>query len=444
MTSSPSSNLISPPVEQPTAANEPRGIDGDIVSPTQVEAPTQPEPQTRTTRQAWGRGVVLLLVGAAGSFAVNAWYFSAARRAEHTAPVHRDGTQLGIETKRQLSEYDTELVLKSSDGLVRRVLAKRSVATAFVDESIAYLDRERTAIAADIEHDVAALIEQAFADREASIARFADWHFGWGQSWRLTMQAATAAIEQIPKAAFSAESMSEAVRHSLEAYLHRHYRDYVLKPELRDPVIVRGVETILRNAHRRYVATVATLDARLQRFLAEKTTHLDGQRSTSITSMKLDWDAAKWAVPRYALEDEATRSLFRGTQAVTVTALLANTVAPAIERELLVIFAAAGARLTAAVLPNLSRMRRPANTGGRWQGWLTAAALAIGIDWLSNSLKDRWERPDFIKANRDAVETTMATWRTALAKRLTDTLDIWIDDTRGVVAAKTIGRASNR
>lgn len=444
MTSSPSSNLISPPVEQPTAANEHEAIGGNILPPTQVQARPQTEPQTRTARPAWGRGILLLLVGAAGSFAANTWYFSAARRVEHTAPVHRDGTLLVTEAKRQLPEYDTELVLKSSDGQIRRVLARRSEATAFVEDSIAYLDRERAIIAADINRDVTVLIETAFADREACIARFADWHFGWGQSWRLTMQAATAAIEQIPKAAFSAESMSEAVRHSLEGYLHRHYRDYVLKPDLRDPVIARGVETILRNTHSRYVATVATLDARLQRFLAEKTSHLDGVRATSITSVKLDWDAAKWAVPRYALEDEATRSLFRGTQAVTVTALLANTVAPAIERELLVIFAAAGARLTAAVLPNLSRMRRPANTGGRWQGWLTAAALAIGIDWLSNILKDRWERPDFVKANREAVEATMATWRASLGKRLTDTLDIWIDDTRGVVATQAIGRATNR
>lgn len=400
-----------------------------------------PRRERRTRRRAPSaiRAVLALTAGAAVSFATLTYMGTAQRHALHTAPLHKDGSRMDLGTSRTLADLDVALVLKDEGGTVRRVMARKSELAAFVNETLVGIDRERALIIADVERDVAGLIEAAFADREQAIGQFAAWQFAWGRSLRLLYESLSSAVAHVPRSAFSRERIEEAMRHGLEAYYLRHYRAFILKPDIRDPVIAQGVETILRNAHGKYVRTVAAIDLRLQVFLATRTTHLDPSQAARVGAVELDWDAQRWKAPRYRLEDDAVRAVFRGTQFAAVAGLVAKTVGPAIEAQVLKLFALGIGRMASMLGARVAQ-----GAAGTWllgPGTGTLAGIGAGVlfDWGTNRLDEHWNRPDFEAANRAAVAATMTTWRQMLTSQITSAVDVWLDDTRGAVASQELG-----
>ena len=71
------------------------------------------------------------------------------------------------------------------------------------------------------------------------------------------------------------ESVNEAVEADVKDYFLRNYKEQVLKPELRDETITKGVEQAVRHAHDSYRRVIANGDMRLQLFLAKHTDHLE-------------------------------------------------------------------------------------------------------------------------------------------------------------------------
>ncbi len=101
-------------------------------------------------------------------------------------------------------------------------------------------------------------------------------------------------------------SLNEAIEADVKDYFLTNYKEQVLKPELRDQTITKGVEQAVRHAHDSYRRVIANGDMRLQLFLAQHTSHLeDIPASTPMTNVKLDWDAQKWKAPTYLMEDRA-------------------------------------------------------------------------------------------------------------------------------------------
>ena len=91
------------------------------------------------------------------------------------------------------------------------------------------------------------------------------------------------------------ESLNEAVEADVKDYFLRNYKEQVLKPELRDQTITKGVEQAVRHAHDSYRRVVANSDMRLQTLPRAdiraiwKTCRQQRLRSTC----KLDWDAPR-------------------------------------------------------------------------------------------------------------------------------------------------------
>ena len=55
----------------------------------------------------------------------------------------------------------------------------------------------------------------------------------------------------------------------MKDYFLSNYKEQVLKPELRDQTITKGVEQAVRHAHDSYRRVIANGDMRLQLFLAQ-------------------------------------------------------------------------------------------------------------------------------------------------------------------------------
>ncbi len=167
------------------------------------------------------------------------------------------------------------------------------------------LDEERARIKQAAHDDLDRSFALAFQDREQAISRYADWYFEWKRSYVVLKETIASAFARFFEAG-KYESVNEAIEADVKDYFLRNYKEQVLKPELRDQIITKGVEQAARHAHDSYRRVIANGDMRLQLFLAKHTSHLeDIPPATPMTSVKLDWDAQKWKAPTYLMEDRA-------------------------------------------------------------------------------------------------------------------------------------------
>jgi hypothetical protein len=238
-----------------------------------------------------GLALAALIVGVPAIFAWNIYSASEARRLVHERPVVQGSTTLTTAIKRKVSDNELEFILREANGQLSRVIVSKAEGERFVNDTLAALDRARQETKAKAAQDLDALFATAFAGRDADLEAYADWFFEWGQSWRLLYEALTGAVQEAGRLAFSQTQISDAARHSVEAYLLRHYEQFILKPGARDPVITAGVRKILATANDAYFASVAKLDERVRGFLARETLFRE-RIDAGTVSLDLDWDAA--------------------------------------------------------------------------------------------------------------------------------------------------------
>ncbi len=136
------------------------------------------------------------------------------------------------------------------------------------------LDEERARIKQAVHEDLDRTFALAFQDRDEAINSYADWFFEWKRSYVVLKETLTSTINRMIEAG-KYESLNEAVEADVKDYFLRNYKEQVLKPELRDQVITKGVEQAVRHAHDSYRRVVANSDMRLQLFLAQHTSHME-------------------------------------------------------------------------------------------------------------------------------------------------------------------------
>ena len=257
---------------------------------------------------------------------------------------------------------------------------------------------------------------------------YADWFFDWGRSWRFLYEAVAGAVQEAARLSFSRTQITDAARQAVEAYLLRHYEEFVLKPGLRDQAIVSGVDQVLHRAHDRYLTAVAGLDDRMQRFLAEKTRYVE-QLDASAIAVEIDWDAEKWKAPRFGAEDRYLEPI--GSAAVIGGSAVLGSM---LQRVVLPFFA----RATAQVMASTELAIGGAVVGSIEPGIGTAigALAGLAIDWGLSQFQEYMQRDDFIADNSAALDATIAAWKGKIAPEIDKSIDVWFDDTRAVVAAQ--------
>ncbi len=133
-----------------------------------------------------------------------------------------------------------DLVIKDVDGSLRKVVASKSEADKFVNDTILMLDEERARIKQVAHEDLDRSFALAFQDREQAIAAYADWYFEWKRSYVVLKETVSSAITRFFEAG-KYESVNEAIEADIKDYFLTNYKDQVLKPELRDLTITKGV-----------------------------------------------------------------------------------------------------------------------------------------------------------------------------------------------------------
>jgi hypothetical protein len=374
------------------------------------------------------------------------FYRSYYRHLDHTAPVHADQSVFDIFFgDKTLPPDAVDLVIKDVDGSLHKVVASKSEADKFVNDTILMLDEERARIKQAAHEDIDRSFALAFQDREAAISSYADWFFEWKRSYVVLKETISSAITRFFEVG-KYESVNEAIEADVKDYFLKNYKDQVLKPELRDQAVTKGVEQAARHAHDSYRRVIANGDMRLQLFLAQHTSHLeDIPAATPMTSVKLDWDAQKWKAPTYLMEDRAFDGIAGVGAAAAGGTVGALALGPAINGVLAQSFGQLSRRVAASLGTRLAFAQQGAAAGtvvqpmgGQVVGAAIGVAIGAAVDYLSNAANEAINRESFVKANEEALDATIATWKSSLDANIDTAIDKWFDDARAavVLAAK--------
>jgi hypothetical protein len=369
------------------------------------------------------------------------FYRSYQNHLNHTAAVHPDKSVLDIFFGDQSLPPDSvDLIVKDVDGKLHKVVASKSDTDKFVNDTILLLDDERARIKKAAHEDLDRTFAIAFQDREQAINSYADWFFEWKRSYIVLKETISSAITR----AFEAgkfESLNEAVEADLKDYFLRNYKEQVLKPELRDEVITKGVEQGVRHAHDSYRRVIANSDMRLQLFLAKHTDHLeDIPASTPMSNVKLDWDAQKWKAPTYLMEDRAFDGIAGLGAAAAGGTVGALALGPAFNGVLAQSFTQLSRRMATSLGTRLTLAEGGAVAGtavAPMGGQVVGAALGVligaAVDYFSNEANEVINRDNFLAANEEALDSTIDTWKSGLEANIDTAIDKWFDDARASV-----------
>ncbi len=369
------------------------------------------------------------------------FYRSYQRHLDHTAAVHTDNSVLDIFFGDESLPPDAvDLVVKDVDGKLHKVVASKSEADKFVNDTILMLDDERDRIKKAAHEDLDRTFAIAFQDREGAISAYADWFFEWKRSYVVLKETISSAITRFFEAG-KYESVNEAIEADVKDYFLKNYKEQVLKPELRDETITKGVEQAVRHAHDSYRRVIANGDMRLQLFLAKHTDHLeDIPPTTPMTNVKLDWDAQKWKAPTYLMEDRAFDGVAGIGAAAAGGTVGALALGPAINGVLAQSFAQISRRVATSLGTRITLAEGGAVAGTVVQpmgGQVVGAALGVligaAVDYLSNAANEAISRESFVAANEEALDSTIATWKSSLEANVDTAIDKWFDDARASV-----------
>jgi hypothetical protein len=369
------------------------------------------------------------------------FYRSYQRHVDHTAAVHADNSVLDILFgASNLPADPVDLVVKDVDGTLHKVVASKSEADRFVNDTILMLDDERARIKQAAHEDLDRAFALAFQDREQAISNYADWFFEWKRSYVVLKESLTSAVTRFFEAG-KYESLTEVIEADVKDYFLRNYKEQMLKPEVRDQTISQGVEQAVRHAHDSYRRVIANGDMRLQLFLAKHTSHLeDIPAATPMTNVKLDWDAQKWKAPVYLMEDRAFDGITGIGAAAAGGTVGALALGPALNGVLSKTFGQLSRRFVTSLGTRLAFAQQGAVAGTMVQpmgGQVIGAAIGVAIgvvaDYLGNAANEAFNRDEFVAANAEALDATVATWKSTLTANIDTAIDKWFDDARSSV-----------
>jgi phosphoglycolate phosphatase-like HAD superfamily hydrolase len=388
-----------------------------------------------------GIAVGVVLIAYAMVSLGSTFYRSYYRHLDHTAAVHPDRSVFDIFFgDKTLPPDAVDLVIRDVDGTLRKVVASKSEADKFVNETILMLDEERARIKQAAHEDLDRTFALAFQDREQAISGYADWFFEWKRSYVVLKETISSAIARFIEVG-KYESVTEAIDADVKDYFLKNYKDQVLKPELRDQVITKGVEQAARHAHDSYRLVIANGDMRLQLFLAKHTSHLeDIPPATPMTNVTLDWDAQKWKAPVYLMQDRAFDGIAGLGAAAAGGTVGALALGPAINGVLAQSFGQLSRRVATSLGTRLAFAQQGAvagtvvqPVGGQVVGAAIGVAIGAAVDYLSNAANEAINRESFVKANEQALDATIAAWKSGLEANLDTAIDKWFDDARASV-----------
>ena len=363
-------------------------------------------------------------------------------RFDEAAAVHRDRSQFATRLSPQVSP-DVVIVFRNEDGRRVRVLADAADYSAFARATFERLEAAREATSSAVRHAVAEEFMPLEAAAHGRVPLYADWYFAWSTTYRLLYEAAKSALQHA--LAPSVLSLQASVTADVGAYIRRHYEERVLEPEINDALLRQAFARAYQRAHAQYASAIAELDHSFQRFVAEKTTHLDDEAGAVAAAVVVDWDSQLRKLKLANHEKGGLGAIAGGTGVAALAVIGARSAAlPAATKAVSggaskaggALLAKLSTRLAAPVASKAVASATSAGTGaaagtaaGGPLGGAVGALAGIGFDLAVNETVELVERPEFEADVHRAVAATYGEWQGAVAGSLEDAVEVWFGDT---------------
>ena len=363
-------------------------------------------------------------------------------RWDESAAVHRDRSQFATGVSSQVSP-NVVIVFRNEDGRRTRVLADAAEYSAFVRATFERLEAARDATSAAVEQAVAEEFMPLEAAAHERVPVYADWYFAWTTTYRLLCEAAKSTLQHALEPRVL--SLQASVAADVGAYIRRHYEEDVLEPEISDALLRQAFARAHHRAHGEYLSAIAELDHSFQRFVAEKTTHLEGDPGDIAATIVVDWDSQfrKLKLSHHEKGGVGTVAGATGVAALAVIGAKSSALPAAAKaafggasKASSALLARLSTRLAAPVASKAVATATSAGTGvatgtavGGPFGGAVGALTGIGFDLAVTKTVELVERPEFEADVHRAVAATYGEWREAVERSLQHAVGIWFGDT---------------
>ena len=357
------------------------------------------------------------------------WYDSILAQFDYNKVVHPDESVIKTGVRSQVNPQ-VALVYTTKDGKKVRVIADAQAYSTFVNQQVANLEDSKNQLLKETQLFLHAELLKVFESAQKRITRFADWYFAYPTTYIILWEATTSATRHV----FSAEvtSLSEAVSIDVEKYLHKHYEEIVMRPEITDPQIRAAYKTALQDTHSKYVNIVAQTHADFQVFVTKYTTHLEKPAAENI-ELTLDWENQLNKV-NMAEYEKGPKGAALGAALVGGGAVIGKAVATKGIAAKAVTGAATKGVFAKMATPFVSKAVLAASGGaigtlGGPVGIAVGTVGGLGVDYVINEGVELTQRNAFVNDVHEALSTTQNEWEQEMQQSLQEAIKIWIDDT---------------
>jgi hypothetical protein len=360
------------------------------------------------------------------------WYDSILARLDYDKSVHPDTSVIKTGIRSQVRPT-IALVYKDKQGKKVKVIADAQEYSAFVNQQVASLDNSRAKLSAKMETQLHNTLTDVFDEVRGRTDRFADWYFAYTTTYKILWQATTSATKHLLST--EAISLSDAVSYDVEKYLHKHYENIVLRPEITDPQLKAAYQSVLKEAHDYYLDVLSTMQKDFQVFVSRYTTHLEVP-ATENTELVLDWESQfnKMNIAEY---EKGPQGAALGAALAAGGAASGKAVAGAASKGV-----ASKAIAGAATKSVFAKLSAPfvskavlVGAGGAVGslagpfGTIIGAVGGLGVDFAINEGVELTQRETFVTDVQEALQNTQNEWKKRMHSSLQDAINIWIDDT---------------
>ncbi|MDM8557308.1 hypothetical protein [Candidatus Parabeggiatoa sp. HSG14] len=360
------------------------------------------------------------------------WYDSLINRLDAQKAVHPDASVIKTGIRSQVHPTVT-LVYKNKDGKKVRVIADAQKYSEFVNLQVTRLESSRSQLLAETKQQLHNRLNKVFDEMHGRVERFADWYFAYPTTYKILWEATTSATRHLLST--EATSVSDAVSYDVEKYLHKHYENIVLRPEITDTQLQKAYRGSLQIAHGHYVDVLSKMQSNFQAFVSKYTDHLETPIAEN-TVLTLDWES-QFNKVNMAEYEKGPKGAAVGAALAAGGAVAGKTMAGAVGKGVAsqAVAGAAGkgifAKLSAPFVSKavLAGAGGAAGTLGGPVGVAVGAIGGLGIDYLINEGMELTQRDTFMTDVAEALATTQQEWEKQMQQSLHEAVNIWMDDT---------------
>ncbi|MCK5716585.1 MAG: hypothetical protein KAH77_03780 [Thiomargarita sp.] len=367
--------------------------------------------------------VIIILVFVGLTFG-RQWYDSLLVHLDHNKAVHTDKSLVKTGIHSQINPT-VSLIYTQKNGKKVRVIADAAAYSKFVNQQVRFLENSRTQVHEKTKTQLQFSLVTTFDTMQKRVNRFADWYFAYPTTYKILWEATLSSTRH----AFSTEatSLSDSVSYDVEKYLHMHYKNIVLRPEISDSKLQTAYKSSLTAAHDHYLDILSHMQSNFQVFVSQYTTHLKIP-SNEKTVLKLDWESQfkKFNMADY---EKGPKGALVGTSLAASGAVLGKGIAGAAAKGAVSkgIFAKFSAPFVSKAV--LAASSGAIGTLGGPIGTVLGVVGGLSIDYAINAGVELTQRDRFITDIQEALRTTQNDWEQQMQNTLHDAINIWMDDT---------------